>query len=533
MNNKKSTKRALLSSVLSLVLCMAMLIGTTFAWFTDSATSKGNKITAGNLDVDLYMWNSDTVSTEITETTAPIFGAGSLAQNNNAETLWEPGKTQVAYLSIKNNGSLDLKYKVAIDVKNVAKDLYEVMEYAITPDAKFGEVTAWSGGTEVNLGVNASQANDVTLKVGEEHFFALSVHMQEEAGNQYMDGQVEFDIRVLAGQLSSEKDSFGNTYDALAAYPGTGYAPAPEQGISAVEIPIRNEADAKVGSVVIPAQAVADGVSGLNAYIEKTEYNGNFTIGAGMEKQSFEITVDGLKENNDVPVKASVRVEAGKDPSTFELYHYDTKIPCSYNPSTGYVTFETTTFSPFTVVYDADSVYVAPGVSESDLPQATVEAKPEYVNVDLPWESYGSWSPTEGLDSKLEAAYEFKCAETFEQAKENPYANWYCDFYVVLDKDLGANQIFLGGNYGSFGWIGFHNGDLTLDANTELPLLGSVTTNPWTYLDVVQSVGTFTCGVGDVNNALSGATFKVMLRLTNPDDANDFVNVATITHTFQ
>jgi len=366
-----------------------------------------------------------------------------------------------------------------------------------------------------------------------ESMAANHTRMQEEAGNQYMDGQVEFDIRVLAGQLSSEKDSFGNTYDALAAYPGTGYAPAPEQGISAVEIPIRNEADAKVGSVVIPAQAVADGVSGLNAYIEKTEYNGNFTIGAGMEKQSFEITVDGLKENNDVPVKASVRVEAGKDPSTFELYHYDTKIPCSYNPSTGYVTFETTTFSPFTVVYDADSVYVAPGVSESDLPQATVEAKPEYVNVDLPWESYGSWSPTEGLDSKLEAAYEFKCAETFEQAKENPYANWYCDFYVVLDKDLGANQIFLGGNYGSFGWIGFHNGDLTLDANTELPLLGSVTTNPWTYLDVVQSVGTFTCGVGDVNNALSGATFKVMLRLTNPDDANDFVNVATITHTFQ
>ena len=122
MNNKKSTKRALVSGILSLVLCIAMLIGTTFAWFTDSAVSKGNKITAGNLDVDLYMWNgtATTDAVEITESTAPIFGEGAIAQNNNSATLWEPGKTQVAYLSIKNNGNLDLKYKVAIDVKNPA-----------------------------------------------------------------------------------------------------------------------------------------------------------------------------------------------------------------------------------------------------------------------------------------------------------------------------------------------------------------------------------------------------------------------------
>lgn len=112
-------------------------------------------------------------------------------------------------------------------------------------------------------------------------------------------------------------------------------------------------------------------------------------------------------------------------------------------------------------------------------------------------------------------------------------ADWHCDFYVKLDKDLGENQIFLGGNYGSFGWGGFHNGDLTLEANTEIPLLGSVTSNPWTYVDVVNFVGEFICGVGDVNNALSGATFTVMLRLTNPENSNDFINVETITYKFQ
>ena len=428
----------------------------------------------------------------------------------------------------------DAKDGSVIEVKNPAggKDLYEVMQYAITPDAKYGEVTGWTSGKNVTVGTN-NATKDVALEKGAEHFFALSVHMDEEAGNQYQDGAVEFDIRVLAGQLASEEDSFGSDYDVNAAYPGTGYASAPADGVSAVEIPIRNEESTKVGSVVIPAGAVADDATRLEANIKETEYAGNFTVGNGMETKSFDITVGGLKENNDVPVKVEVRMTAGLNPKTFELYHYDEEVECTYDPNTGYVTFETTSFSPFTIVYDADSKYEASEGTESDLPKATVERSAEYENTDLDWESYGVWSPTEGLDSQLEAAYTFSCRETLEEAKANPYANWYCDFYVKLDKDLEENQIFLGGNYGSFGWVGFHNGDMTLEANTEIPLLGSVTSNPWTYVDVVQSVGTFICGVGDVDDALEGATFTVMLRLTNPEDAAVYYDIETINYTFE
>ena len=217
MIKTKSTKKALISSVIALVLCFTMLLGTTFAWFTDSVTSAGNKIVAGNLDVDLYMWTSATESIEITNETAPIFGEGAIAQNNNAETLWEPGKTQVAYLSIKNNGSLDLKYKVAIEVYGASDKLIEVMTYAITPDATFGNAPAWNSdyATAVEMGTNIS-ANNVSLLNGEEHFFALSVHMDELAGNEYMNESVTFDIKVLAGQLASEEDSFGSDYDKIA-----------------------------------------------------------------------------------------------------------------------------------------------------------------------------------------------------------------------------------------------------------------------------------------------------------------------------
>ena len=223
MTKQKSTKRALLMSALSLLMCVSMLIGSTFAWFTDSVTSSGNKIKAGTLDIQLLM-DADVDGTyeDISNSTSPIFGGDSIAQNNNADTLWEPGKTQVAYLAIKNNGSLDLKYKVALDVKDADADqnLYEVMKYAITNDAKYGAVDAWDSakGVSVVPGVNATQANDVALKAGEEHFFALSVHMDEAAGNQYQGGEVDFDIRVLATQLASEFDSFNNQYDKDAVY---------------------------------------------------------------------------------------------------------------------------------------------------------------------------------------------------------------------------------------------------------------------------------------------------------------------------
>ena len=219
MTNMKSTKRALLMSVVALFLCFTMLMGTTYAWFTDSVTSTGNKIVAGNLDIDLYMWTDADTSVEITNESAPIFGAESLvAQNNAADTIWEPGKTQIVYLSIKNNGNLDLKYQVALEVKNVTNNLTDVVKYAITGDATYGTAPAWTNGISVVEGVNATQAENVVLGKGAEHHFALSVHMDEEAGNAYMNGSIEFDIKVLATQLTSEFDSFNNQYDKDADY---------------------------------------------------------------------------------------------------------------------------------------------------------------------------------------------------------------------------------------------------------------------------------------------------------------------------
>lgn len=218
----KTARRALLTSALALLLCVSMLIGTTFAWFTDSVTSSGNKIQAGKLDIELYMWTSATDSVEITNESAPIFQIADKAQAGT-KTLWEPGKTEVVYFSIKNNGSLDLKYQVALDVLDTDgdQDLYEVMKYAIVGDAKYGDITVWdaTNARSAQLGINKVQAKNVTLAAGSEHFFALSVHMDETAGNEYQGGQIDFDLKVLATQLASEFDSFDEKYDTDATYP--------------------------------------------------------------------------------------------------------------------------------------------------------------------------------------------------------------------------------------------------------------------------------------------------------------------------
>ena len=157
--------------------------------------------------------------------------------------------------------------------------------------------------------------------------------------------------------------------------------------------------------------------------------------------------------------------------------------------------------------------------------------------------SYVYCKPAE-IDSTpmLDSVFKFSVQQTPEQVEESPYRNWYCDFFVSLDKDLTANKMLLGGNYGDFGWVGFHvtedmlslydSETKTLPANVEVPLLGTVVVNNWTYEMVADFVGTFICGVGDVDDALAGATFTVKLRLTNPENEKEYYDVATINHTF-
>ena len=524
MTNLKLTKRALLSSVMALFVCFAMLLGTTFAWFTDSAVSSGNLIQTGTLDVELYQ-HTDAGRTLITDAKESVF----------PNTIkWEPGYTHVVYLSIKNNGTLALKYRVELEVTEVsAVDLTEEMSYTITPDAQYGSVTSWDGTNSVRVnkgkGTNDTQAVSVDLAPGAEHYFALSVHMDEDAPNKFMNQTIAFDIKVLAGQATAESDAFGPDYDADAGFDGVTVQkvdPTKDNYVFEVKYDQYN-----VGSMIIPADAVADDADTLSVSVDPTVYQGNITVGANETVKSYEVKVTGLKEDNQELIKVSLKAVPGLDPNSVKLYHYDTLIADAvYNPTSGYVTFETDSFSPFTIVYDANDSFELPTWEGKVVPSAVVTYEEEYVGAGkiTEWNDDFGVYPTEGLDADLEAAFTFACPEEDDET----FDYWYCDFYVSLDKDLGADQIFLGGCYGEFGWVGFHNGDITLEANEEIGLLESVTVNPWTYADIKSFVGTFICGVGDVDDALNGATFTVKLRLTNPEDTSIFFDVNVVTYTF-
>ena len=239
MNTKKATKRALLTSVMALVMCVVMLVGTTFAWFTDTASTGVNKIQAGNLDIQLLMRTTDesgnTYYKNIGDSHDVIFGGENslVAQNNNQDTLWEPGKTQVAYLAVRNAGNLALKYNILLNVEDGG--LIGALDYVIVPQGtKFGDVVC----TDTAASWDAVKADAAKLTAGtftaapngcldeiahdktntnETEYFALVVHMDKDAGNTYMNKSVSIDMKVVATQAAAEFDSFDNTYDAGAA----------------------------------------------------------------------------------------------------------------------------------------------------------------------------------------------------------------------------------------------------------------------------------------------------------------------------
>ena len=199
MTNRKSTKRALLGSIMAMVLCLAMLVGATFAWFTDTASTGVNKIQAGKLDVALEMKDAagQWVSAE-GKTLDFVKAAGA----ENETILWEPGCTYtLPELRVVNNGNLALKYMIKIT--------------GIKGNAKLNEAIEWTIG---DVAMGAEQH----LKAGESNEFTIKGHMKESAGNEYMDLTISgISITVYATQDTVESDSFNNQYDKNAAYKGT------------------------------------------------------------------------------------------------------------------------------------------------------------------------------------------------------------------------------------------------------------------------------------------------------------------------
>ena len=227
------TKRALLTSVLALVLSLAMLAGSTFAWFTDTASTGVNRIVSGNLDVGLQYWGVGENGQKkwlTAENSEDLF-------DENA--LWEPGYTQIVYLKVKNDGNLALTYAMQITpVHETVGVNVDGEEFKLSDYIKFGwtTFTADENGTPVALDREAAQTGvgdgtqlgttlhrqaELPLEADAEELVALVAWMPENVGNEanYSTVQptIELSLKVLATQAAVESDSFNNTYDNDAA----------------------------------------------------------------------------------------------------------------------------------------------------------------------------------------------------------------------------------------------------------------------------------------------------------------------------
>ena len=232
MENSKSTRRALLTSVLALLMCVTMLVGATFAWFTDTASTGVNKIQAGNLDIELAYKNSPTGGEfKKADKSTPVF-------DNNA--LWEPGHVEYVVLKVSNAGSLALKYKLGINIAsetgstNVDGKAFKLSDYirfaVLDGDKTEGGVdrdalvAAAGNGAALNAGYTAENHLMATGTDNSQKVVTLVVWMPTTVGNEanYKKGaaapSINLGINVVATQDTVENDSFDNRYDAKATY---------------------------------------------------------------------------------------------------------------------------------------------------------------------------------------------------------------------------------------------------------------------------------------------------------------------------
>ena len=381
----KDTKRSFLTSCVALFLCFAMLLGTTFAWFTDVVTSSGNKIVSGTLDLDLQLKDKDSGTySSINESSDPIFNYDK----------WEPGYTDAKVLKVENVGSLAFKWVGNFVSREAISNLSEVIDvYIKTSDSDISypadreELTLANGWKNIGTLNQIIDAPDHpvsgALLSGESDYFAIALHMQESAGNEYQGKELgAFDIAVHAAQYSAEEDSFDKDYDKDAAWPEgvihggiTASANVSKDAngklSSAVSV---QSGDNKIGADLPAGVQLEDGKDKITVTVSnKTEADANVSLSDTEKMLPIDVHIDGVATNNDVPIAVflSEWLPIGLNMGNYQLYHVengatnqmtlidDSATPAhndfKYNPATGDVTLYMATFSEVALVADTEN----------------------------------------------------------------------------------------------------------------------------------------------------------------------------------
>ena len=370
----KSTKHSIYTSLISLLLCISMLMGTTFAWFTDLVSSNGNVIQTGNLDAQMF-WSDEFISADA-DGWRDAENQAVFTHNN-----WEPGYTDLKYVKIHNGGSLNLKWKLTVEADGPVTELADVIDvYYVNPATN--EITTLVGlesvGTLTEV-MSEKTNNTGSLIPGQSAILAIAFHMQEDAGNKYQNLSLctnGFSLKLIATQETGEFDSFGDNYDNEADWDeGTKNfsASAPLSQVPIIYGALASGitiGGANGVSASIPAKVkVADDATSLDLAVKTVNIDNNLTLNEGEFAKSMDVHIEGVAYNNTVPMTVNLGaiLAPGLSDTEVKLYHnengnaiqmtrvanaadFATHNQFTYNPETGEVSIHVATFSVFSAI---------------------------------------------------------------------------------------------------------------------------------------------------------------------------------------
>ena len=397
----KNKKTKLLYSVLSLLLCLSMLLGSTFAWFTDSVHSGINVIAAGNLDVALYHSNAAVQDEKVDETTELFMDL------NGKDILWEPGVVSYENLRIANEGDLALAYQMAINTanENFVLDpsgnrygLSQVLkvglvEGGITATDRAGVVASVEAGSWLTL--SSFRVNGSLLPAGageSEKTWGIVIYWEPSDidnlwnlnnGKQLDQGdvlQIDLGIQLLATQEVYESDAFGSDYDISAkqdSFPdfvgGSASATVVPNGQNQIAAGVMMSAG-KVTATVPAGAQVVPGTNQLTLTVTEMGASGaNIQLSENEKMRSLDVHIDGIAAENTTPITVELKEVApiGLNMGNYKLYHveadgtkemtlvaaaeeFTAHTQFKYDPATGDIVLYMATFSEVALVADTE-----------------------------------------------------------------------------------------------------------------------------------------------------------------------------------
>ena len=392
----KNKKMALLHSVIALLLCVSMLVGSTFAWFTDSVKTGINTIAAGVLDVELYHSNAAVQNEQVNANTKLFMDL------QGSPILWEPGVVSFENLRVANAGDLALTYQLALATDNENYIIDGNNQYGLSQILQVGVVEGGITATD-RAGVVGAVTEWTTLAsflrsgsllaAGEETWGVVVYWQPGEDDNRWNlnngktlnEGetlQIDLGVKLVAAQGIHEADSFDKYYDESVSYVAAtldfsaATTIAPEKVSTEGTLTEAVTVGASGGQVYaeVPADVkLADGASALTlSVVTMEESQSNITASKRSEVvNSVDVHIDGVAEDNTVPMVIAINrlFPAGLNSNNVELYHVENGQTMqmtlvdnpvnhnefSYDPLTGNAVIAIASFSEIVVVGDTAS----------------------------------------------------------------------------------------------------------------------------------------------------------------------------------